>query len=161
MKERCVVTPTTVSGLTQTLPLFSEAKSSPPPQADKGTASESAVAPSANSGASIFSADTVSISSQSRQAASEVKKEVLPLEVVKEEKVKEEKAKKEGASVLVNGDNPERALSKIQFVYDLKGELSVKYMDASDRLIYQTPSELMLYLKEAALKTVSSVDMKA
>jgi hypothetical protein len=150
------VTPTTVSGLTQTLPLFSDAKSNPPPQVDKGTASESAVTPSASNSPSIISADTVSISSQSRQAAAEVKKEVLP-----PEDIKKEKAKKEDANILVNGENPERAPSKVQFVYDLRGELSVKYMDASDRLVYQTPSELMLYLKEAALKKESSVDMKA
>jgi hypothetical protein len=154
-KERCVVTSTTVAGLTQTLPLFSDAKSSPPPQAGVATAPQSVPENPANNSFPI-SADTVSISSQSRQAVAGVKKEELPLEVVKKEK-----AKKEEATVRANGESTEEALPKVQFVYDQKGELSVRYMDASDRLIYQIPSKIMLYLKEAALKTGLSVDMKA
>jgi hypothetical protein len=149
------VTSTTVAGLTQALPLFSDAKSSPPPQVGVAAASQSVPESSANNGPPI-SADTVSISSQSRLAVSGVKKEELPLEVVKKEK-----AKKEEATVRANGENTAQAFQKVQFVYDQKGELSVRYMDASDRLIYQIPSEIMLYLKEAALKTGPSVDMKA
>lgn len=146
---------TTVAGLTQALPLFSDAKSSPPPQVGIAAASKGVPENPANNSSPI-SADTVSISSQSRQAVARVKKEELPLEVVKKEK-----AKKEEASVRANDESTEQAFSKVQFVYDQKGELSVRYMDASDRLIYQIPSEIMLYLKETALKAGLSVDMKA
>lgn len=149
------MTSTTVAGLNLALPLFSDAKSSPPPQVGVAAASQGVLEIPANI-SSPFSADTVSISSQSRQAVAGVKKEELPLEVVKKEK-----AKKEEASIRANGESTEQALSKVQFVYDQKGELSVRYMDASERLIYQIPSEIMLYLREAALKTGSSVDMKA
>jgi len=149
------VTPTAVASLTQTLPLFSDAKSSPPSQVGVAAASQSVLENQA-SNSSPMSADTVSISSQSRQAVAGVKKEELPLEVVKKEK-----AKKEEATIRAKSESTEQALSKVQFVYDQKGELSVRYMDASDRLIYQIPSEIMLYLKEAALKTGLSVDMKA
>ena len=52
-------------------------------------------------------------------------------------------------------------VSKVQFVYDLKGDVKVQYLDTADRVIYQVPSELMLHLKEAALKADSAVDTKA
>ncbi|MDD2733023.1 MAG: hypothetical protein PHF56_03710 [Desulfuromonadaceae bacterium] len=149
------MTSTTVTGLTQSLPLFSDAKSSPPPQTAIATVPQSVPENPANN-SSLFSADTVSISSQSRQAVAGVIKEELSLEVVKKEKVK-----KEEANIRANGKSNEQAPSKVQFVYDQKGELSVRYMDASDRLIYQIPSEIMLYMKEAALKAGPSVDMKA
>jgi hypothetical protein len=146
------VTPTTVLSLNQTLPLFSDAKSNLLPQWDRSATPQSAVAHTANDYAPGFS-DTVSISSQSRQAVAGIIQKELPLDVVKREK-----AKREEANTRINSDKPEQALSKVQFVYDQRGELSVRYMDASDRLIYQTPSELVLYLKEAALKTESAVD---
>jgi hypothetical protein len=135
--------------------MFSDTKSSPTPQAGAAATSQNIPENPAHNGPPV-SADIVSISSQSRQAVAGVKKEELPLEVVKKEK-----AKKEEATVRANADSAEQALSKVQFVYDQKGELSVRYMDASDRLIYQIPSEIMLYLKEAALKSGLSVDMKA
>jgi hypothetical protein len=148
------VTQTTVSGLNPTLPLFSDAKSNLLPQGDRGTDPQSAVAHTTSDYTPGFP-DTVSISSQSRQAVAGIKREDLTSEAVKIER-----AKKGEANTPVMSDKPELALSKIQFVYDQRGELSVRYMDASDRLIYQIPSELMLSLKEAALKAESAVDTK-
>lgn len=148
------MTPTTVSGSTQALPLFSDAKP-PPAHVDKSVSVQNAAINPA--GTAPVSADTVSISSQSRQAGAEVNKETVPSPEV----AQKEKARKEEALARINGKKPEQALAKVQFVYDQKGELSVRYMDASDRLIYQIPSELVLYLKEAAVKAESTVDTKA
>jgi hypothetical protein len=149
------VTPVTVSTLSQTLPLFSDAKSALSPQVEKGTLVQSAVTDPVKEAAPV-PADTVSISSQSRLALPDVKKKEMLLEATKREK-----AKKEEASAINNGGKADRVTSKVQFVYDLKGELSVRYMDTSDRLIYQVPSQLMLHLKEAASKSDSSVNTKA
>jgi len=146
------VTSTTVVDLTQTLSFLSDGKSILPLQVDKIPVYRSAAANPANDRSPLFS-DTVSLSYHSRQAvAGEVTKE-LPSEVAKKEK-----AKKEAVNIRMNAEGFERALSKVQFVYDERGDLIVKYMDASDRLVYQIPSELMLYQKESALKAGSSVD---
>ena len=88
-------------------------------------------------------ADTISMSSQLRQTLDEVKKENV-------QKVEAPAANNSGKSDV--------SMPKVQFAYDNKGTLTVKYMDASNNLIYQTPSELMLRMKEDADK---SVDTKA
>jgi hypothetical protein len=101
--------------------------------------------------------DTVNISDQSRQAATDVKKDAAPID-----EMKSPKTKTEDATLLQRDGNRESAaFSKVQFVYDLKGELSVRYMDVANRLIYQVPSELMLSMKEAASKSNASVNTKA
>lgn len=143
--------PAEVSGVAQTLPLFSNAKSNPPQE--KGTSS--LVADSTKESAP-FPADTVSISSQLRQPMIDVKKEQALIEEAKKEKVKREDAKTANSS-----EKSDRAPAKVQFVYDLKGELSVRYMDTANRLIYQVPSELMKQMREAASKSDASVDTKA
>lgn len=149
------MTPTTVSGSIQALPLFSDAKLNPAPHVDTVPSAQNAAIHAANT--APVSSDTVSISSRSRQAGAEVNKETVPSPEV----AQKEKARIEEALARINGKKPEQALSKVQFVYDQKGELSVRYMDASDRLIYQIPSEIALYLKEAAVKAESTVDTKA
>lgn len=148
------MTPTVVAGVAQTLSLFSDTKSNPLLQRDKETVSQSAVLNLSTHNAPI-STDTVDISAQSRVAVAGNVKDGLPPEVVKKENTKKEEATVPG------GKKPEAALSRIQFVYDMKGELRVKYMDTSDRLIYQIPSEILLSLKEAEMKAAPAVDMKA
>jgi hypothetical protein len=145
------VTPAVVSGVAQTLSLFPNAKSHSSPQEDKGTGSPGADVSKDGAPAPV---DTVSISSQSRQALTEVKKEEAVIDWAKKEKVKKEDA------AAVNGKS-DTAAAKVLFVYDLNGELSIRYMDTADRLIYQSPSELMKQMKEAASKSDSSVDTKA
>src|SRR5665647_1446898 len=113
--------PAEVSGVAQTLPLFSNAKSNPPQE--KGASS--LVADSTKESAP-FPADTVSISSQLRQPMIDVKKEQALIEEAKKEKVKREDAKTANSS-----EKSDRAPAKVQFVYDLKGELSVRYMDTA------------------------------
>ena len=55
----------------------------------------------------------------------------------------------------------QRSAANVEFVYDLNGDLITRYLDSSRRLIYQTPSELMLRAQEAVSKSDSSVDTKA
>ena len=149
------MTPTTVSGLAQALPLFTNTNPNPSPQGEKAMATPSA-------GADVpkdtppAPTDTVSLSAQSKLALIEIKKEEQPLEAAKREKAKKEDAKTLGSRAQT-GD----VVSKVQFVYDLKGDVKVQYLDTADRIIYQVPSELMLHLKEAALKADSAVDTKA
>ncbi|MHB8123246.1 MAG: hypothetical protein ACYDG4_13950 [Desulfuromonadaceae bacterium] len=88
--------------------------------------------------------DTVSISSQSQQKAINLEKEDVQKEI------KQNISDKSGGAV-----------AKVQFVYNPKGELSLRYMDTASRLIYQTPSELMQRLTEALTKSGTSVDTNA
>jgi hypothetical protein len=145
------VTPAVVSGVAQTLSLFSNAKSYSSPQEDKGTGSPGADVPKDGVTAPV---DTVNISSQSRQTLTDVRKEEAVFGGAKKEIVKKEDA------ASANGKF-DMAASKVLFVYDQSGELSIRYMDTAERLIYQSPSELMKQMKEAASKSDSSVDTKA
>ena len=146
------MTSNTVPDITQTNSFISDAKPSPPLQAENSVVSKSAGASAANDAPAVFF-DTVSISSQSRQAVvGEIQKELTS------EVVKKENARKEEVNARLNGNVFEQAPSKVQFVYNQKGELIVKYMDASNRLVYQIPSELMLFQRESASKMASSVD---
>lgn len=148
------MTPTTSSVLAQVLPQLSNAGTKPLTQVEKGVPAQR-VDTGVPDNATVIPGVTVSISSESRLALTDVKKEEVPFEAAESEKAKKDEKR------VVNGESAEGASSKVQFVYDQKGELSLRYMDASDRLIYQTPSELMMSLKEAALKADSSVDTNA
>jgi hypothetical protein len=139
------VTQAMVSDIARTLTLLSNTKSALSPQEEKGVGTPSAGAVSAKDSKPI-PVDTISISSQSRQSTPDVKKE---------------EAKKEETNRVNSGFKSDGARSKVQFVYDLKGNLSIRFMDTANRLIYQVPSELMLRLKEEASKSGSSVDTKA
>jgi hypothetical protein len=105
-------------------------------------------------GEAVF-VDTISLSAQSRQAVQDVKNNESLSEAAKKKKVT-----KEESVVSDNGGNLGRATAKVLFVYDLKGELSVRYMDRANNPVYQVPSELMLQIKEAAAKPEASVDTK-
>lgn len=144
--------PAEVSGVAQTLSLFVNAKSQSSPQ-EKGTSPPGADVTKDDTPTLV---DTVSISSQSRQVMTDVKRDEALVEEAKKEKVKKEKV-----NIVNDSEKTDRAAARVQFVYDLKGELRVRYMDTANRLVYQVPSELMLQLKEAASKSNSSVDTKA
>lgn len=88
--------------------------------------------------------DTVNISSQSQQKAINLEKEDVQKEINQN-----------------FSDKSGGAVAKVQFVYNPKGELSLRYMDTANRLIYQTPSELMQKLTEALTKPDTSVDTNA
>jgi hypothetical protein len=150
------VTPTTVSSLAQTLPVFPNSNSTPNQSSpvEKVVAPQAVVADAPKESATI-QLDTVSLSAQSKLALSDIKKEELLNEAAKKGK-----NPKDNVITNVSSEQSGSVVSKVQFVYDLKGDIKVQYMDASDRLVYQVPTELMLRLKEAALKADSSVDTK-
>ena len=145
------MTPAVVSGVAQTLSLFPNEKAHSSPQEERGTGFTGADATKEGLPVPV---DTVSISFQSRQALTDVKKEESVIDGAKNEEVKKEDV------TAVNGKS-DMAAAKVLFVYDLNGELYIRYMDTADRLIYQSPSELMKQMKEAASKSNSSVDTKA
>ena len=137
--------PDTVQGITQATPQISDAKPGQSQQAENSVVSQSAVA---NTGNATPAVDIVNISAQSRQAAvGEVKKDITA------EVVKKENARKEEANARMSGNVFEQAPSKVQFVYDQKGDLIVKYMDTSNRLVYQIPSKLTIIQRDLASKT--------
>lgn len=144
--------PAVVLGAAQTLSLFSNAKSYSPSREEKVTTPPGADVTKDRSSVPV---DTVSLSSQSRQAVAEVKKEETAVEAAEREKAVREE------STIANSERSSGAAAKVEFVYDLNGELSVKYMDTSGRLVYQLPSELVLQMKEAASKADTTVDTKA
>ena len=90
--------------------------------------------------------DTISLSALSQKAVTTDKKKAL---------LKEETNKSS------HSDTSGTVSSKVQFVYDQKGTLIVKYMDTANRLVYQVPSELNLMQVENVSKSDTSVDMKA
>lgn len=139
----------TVSGIAQTLPLLSPGKTNASVQEEKAVNSSApavAAAMTVAKDSTPATADTISISPLLRQALDEVKKEDVT-------KIDTTKAN--------NIDTSSEATAKVQFAYDVKGNLSVRYMDAANKLVYQTPSELMLRMKEDAAKADKSVDTKA
>lgn len=144
------MTPTTVSGSVSVLPFVAVGSKAAPVQDDKrGDASRGGVSQEARvpvPGAT----DTVSISSQTRQTIADIRKE--------EEDRRQEARKEEAAAV---ADKTEQTVARVQFVYNPDGVLSIRYMDTSNRLIYQVPSELMLRMKETASNSDTSVDTKA
>lgn len=135
------MTPDMNLSLAQTLPMLSNSKQNPSTPDDSGRALLTTGGTFSKDSKPV-TADTISISSQSRQATSELKKEEA--KILKKSSI-----------------NPDTPSAKIQFVYDLKGELITKYMDSTNRIIYQNPSKLMLKLRETDSKSDSSVDMRA
>ena len=146
------MTPAKVLVIAQTLPLLSAAKSTSSPSDEKAIRSPSpdagAVVPTESRPASV---DTISISRQSRQAMTAVNKKDAP-----PEQPKREEATKANGSL-----KSHRTTAQVQFVYDLNGDLSIRYMDSANRLIYQVPSELMIHLAEALSKSGPSVNTNA
>ena len=139
------MTPDMTLGATQAVSLLSNGKSNPAPQEESKTPSSRQSEVAARENRPAPPADTVNLSPQLQQAMTDVQK-------------KEDK--KQDAGVADKGSGAGAAASKVEFVYDLKGDLITKYMDSANRLVYQTPSELMLRMQEAAAKS-AAVDMKA
>lgn len=138
------MTPDMALNSAQTISLLSDTKSNPAPQ-------EKSRAPSA--GQSEQSAkekqapvDTVSLSPILQQTFAEIQK-------------KEEK--KQDATIVAKNETSGVAASKVDFVYDVNGELITKYLDTANRLVYQTPSELMLRMRGSGAKSEVSVNTKA
>jgi hypothetical protein len=127
------------------LPLHSAEKSNPSPK--QKTASNPDASAVLTKDSKPVPVDTVSISQQSHQAIINIEKE----------EPKKVEAQKQDVNQVAHNKEPN---STIQYVYDLKGNLIINYMDSNNRLIYQVPTELNLFLKEAVAKAASSVDTK-
>lgn len=134
------MTPTNVSAVVQPPSPVSTVQSSLYSQDEKGSASMSG-GEVLSKDSKTYPVDKVSISDELRQTIADIKKE--------EAKVVKESGKLETAA------------AKVEFVYDLKGDLSIRYLDNASRLIYQVPSELMLSLMESLRNSDSSVNTKA
>lgn len=100
--------------------------------------------------------DTVALSTESQKTDAVVKSTEFNHEV-------EDKKKMEAGlqSILVEKTEKfDKSIAKVQFSYNLKGEISLRYLDTSNNLIYQVPSELMMQLKDSASKSETSVNTK-
>jgi hypothetical protein len=139
------MTPDMTVGIIQTLPLKLNTQSKQSPPEDNRTGSPNSDAGLTKESKPVI-VDSVSITSQLQQVKSDVKKE---------------ETKKDSANIVINNDRSESPAAKVEFVYDLNGDLITKYMDSSNRLIYQTPPELLLRLQQTSMKSDSSVDTKA
>ena len=129
----------------RSLPLLSNAMSYQSSLDEKGlNASNSTVVATKDSVSTAV--DSVSISSELKQVLTDVNKEAV---------------KKEEVALQKNSGPSDRAAAKVEFVYDQNGDVITKFMDTANRLVYQTPSELMLHLKETAAQSSSSVNTKA
>ena len=140
------MTPAAVTNIAQAIPVLSKGKSDiPAPQEEKRVTPQNIGSPNAKDNTPI-PVDTISISQQSRQTVTDVKKEEM------------KKAEPNTVTISATSD---KTTAKVQFVYDVNGELSTRYLDSANRLVYQVPSELMLRIKESAAKADSAVDTKA
>ena len=135
------MTPAIVADIAQKLPSSPVTKPSLSP---KGENASTVLAEDSKSS----TVDTVSLSPELRQALADPSK--------KEAKVDEPNTLNDSHTL-----TSARSMAQVQFVYDLKGALSVRYMDTTDRLIYQVPSELVMRMKEIASNANSPVDTKA
>lgn len=90
--------------------------------------------------------DTVSISPRLQQTLTDVKNDAVNKEQANDAKI---------------NHKHDSAIAKVQFFYNQKGDVGIKFMDSASRLVYQTPSELMMQLKESLSKSDTSVDTKA
>jgi hypothetical protein len=143
------VTTDTVSGIIASPKVYSAVAGDSPARDDKAAVSASPAAGVAVKGdqSSPFS-DTITISLQSRQAVVDAKKE----------EAKREKAQKDSADKPDTSGKSGSSIARVEFVYDLKGDVSVRYLDTADRLVYQVPSELTLQMREAVAKSETSID---
>lgn len=144
------MTPDMALSIDQTLPLISNTKSNPSPRDEKRLVSPNQD-PFSTKDSTPTPADTVKISVQLQQAITDIKNE----------KAVFEKTKKDESNPANSSDKSDRAAAKVEFVYDQRGDVITKYLDSASRLVYQTPSKFMLFLKEAAPKSDSSVDTRA
>ena len=129
----------------QTLSVLTMAAPDSFPRDNKGR-TDTGTGPVSAKDSKLLSVDTVNISYRSPRTAAEVNKEEV---------------KTEDTSTANSSANTDRSIAKVQFVYNPKGNLSIRYMDTSSRLIYQTPSELMLQMQETAPKSDAAVDTRA
>ena len=134
-----------VSGTAQTLSPLSTVTASIPAR-DEKLADAPKVREDVKKEVTPAAVDTISLSALSQQAITTDKKKAL---------LKEETNK------LNHSDTSGNVSSKVQFVYDQKGTLIVKYMDAANRLVYQVPTELNIMQTENSSIPDASVDMKA
>jgi len=70
-------------------------------------------------------------------------------------------AGKVSAPVIVAEKNPVREMSHIAESYDARGNVITKYMDSSNDVIYQTPSESVLRTQELMSNTQAATNVKA
>lgn len=150
LKGGIVVTSDMALNIDQSLPLNSITKSNSSPQEEKWLVSTNAGSYSIKDGNPI-PVDTVKISAQLQQALTDLK----------QEKALFKDTKQEESNPANSSNKSDRAAAKVEFVYDQKGDVITKYLDSASRLVYQTPSKFMLFLKDAAPKSVSSVDTEA
>jgi len=69
-------------------------------------------------------------------------------------------ADKASAPASVADKNPARGMSHIAESYDARGKVITKYMDSSNNVIYQTPSELVVKTKELMTNTQAATNIK-
>lgn len=56
--------------------------------------------------------------------------------------------------------SPARGMSHVVESYDSKGKVLTKYMDSSNNVIYQTPSEMVLKTQELMTNTQATTNIK-
>ena len=79
---------------------------------------------------------------------------------VQEDPSKVSDAVKVSESVAVADKKPVRGMSHITESYDATGKVVTKYMDSSNNVIYQTPSEMVVKTQELMTTTQAATDIK-
>jgi hypothetical protein len=64
------------------------------------------------------------------------------------------------APVSILDKNPVREMSHIAESYDARGNVITKYMDSSNNVIYQTPSEMVIRTQELMSSTQAATNIK-
>ena len=69
-------------------------------------------------------------------------------------------ADKASAPVGITEKNPVRGMSHITESYDARGNMVTKFIDSSNNVIYQTPSEMVVKAQELMTNTQAATDIK-
>ena len=150
--------PAMVSDIAQQTPRYAAAPSVASQQDDKvpgqngvPTTPQVTAKSSSSKGNSAATVDTVDLSGTSLKASSTITK--TSVAEAKKLELKKELTKKVDGNTSMGSTS-----SRVQFVYDQKGTLMVRYMDSANRLIYQVPSAMMLRMMEDEAKSSRTVD---
>lgn len=109
-------------------------------------------------GVTTFKLPEIKVAGNPKQPAKDTSEVVVQPIIQKDSKVTD--TSKVVTPVGKVDQNAVRAMSHVAESYDAKGNTITKYMDSSNNVIYQTPSELVIKTQELMAKTQATANIK-
>ena len=110
-------------------------------------------------GVATFKLPAFNTASQLKQPAKGTAGAVTPSKT-QEEPSKVADALKVSAPASVSEKDPVRGMSHVSESYDARGKVITKFMDSSNNVVYQTPSELVVKTQELMTNTQAATNIK-